>query len=116
MKYRKLDENGDYVFGLGPTEFFTDEPAAPAQAVVTRLLLSTGEWFLDQTEGTPYKDGILGTGTSSTYDQLIQERILDTPGVLSIDDYASVLDASRNLTVAAKITTVYGEIALQTVF
>lgn len=109
MKYRALDANGDYTFGRSMAEFLNNSPAAVAQAVLTRLMLAQGEWFLDTTDGTPYSTQILGTHTQPLYDQAIQERILDTPGVQSIDDYASTLDQQRNLRVAALITTVYGQ-------
>ncbi|WP_083331557.1 hypothetical protein [Brucella inopinata] len=39
MRYRKLDENDDYVFGGNLASFFIDQPEAPAQAVKTRLML-----------------------------------------------------------------------------
>lgn len=110
MRYRTLDENGDYSFGQGSANFLVDSPAAVAQLVLTRLQLSTGEWFLDTTEGTPYATEILGTGTASTRDLAVQERILETQGVTGIADYASVVDpATRAFTVAATIDTIYGQ-------
>jgi hypothetical protein len=112
MKYRELDANGDYTFGRSMAEFLNNSPAAVAQAVMTRLKLAQGEWFLDQTDGTPYSTQILGTGTQTLYDKAIRERILDTPGVQSIDDYASTLDQERNLRVAVLISTVYGQAAV----
>lgn len=107
MRYRKLDANGDYVLGAGVSEILVNTPDAVAQAIMTRLLLSTGEWFLDAAEGTPYKEDILGTGKQTLYDAAIQDRILGTPGVLTIDAYASFLDTNRNLTVQCTVTTQY---------
>lgn len=116
MRYRALDANGDMVFGQGPSEFLVNSPEAVAQAVKTRLLLISGEWFLDTTEGTPYLTEILGTNTQTIYDQAIQERILATPGVLSIDNYSSSLDrAKRQLSVQCTITTAYGAATVQQV-
>lgn len=115
MKYRALSSTGDYVFGQGSLQFLINSPEAVGQAVLTRLLLMQGEWFLDTSEGTPYSTQILGTGTQSLYDQAIQQRILGTPGVLRIDSYASVLDDQRNLTVSCTITTQYGQTTIETV-
>lgn len=115
MRYRKLSASGDYIFGEGKSEFYVNNPEAVAQAVRTRLLLFTGEWFLDLTEGMPYKEQVLGRGTLNLYDQAIKDRILTTQGVLSIVDYASVLDQNRNLTVAVVIETIYGTVRVVTV-
>lgn len=113
MRYRALDENGDYSFGNGSANFLVDSPDAVAQLVLTRLKLWTGEWFLDTTEGTPYKTQVLGKGTNATRDIAIQERILDTQGVKGIVDYASIVDPStRAFTVAATIDTIYGQTTL----
>jgi len=116
MRYRELDENGDYAFGFGSTEFLVNSPAAVAQAVLTRLLLLQGEWFLDKTEGTPYSTLILGMGTKATYDGAIRERILDTEGVTEITAYASQWNpATRALSVQATINTIYGQTEISTV-
>lgn len=116
MRYRTLSPTGDYVFGEGSTEFLINSPEAVAQAVKTRLGLATGEWFLDLNEGTPYATQILGEGTLMLYDQAIQDRILGTQGVLSLDQYASVLDQeTRALTVSCLISTIYGQIQIRQV-
>lgn len=113
MRYRALDADDDYSFGQGPGEFLVDSPEAVGQAVKTRLALWTGEWFLDLLEGTPYATQILGENTKGTSDQVIQQRIIDTPGVAAITEYASILQG-RALSVAATITTLYGETTNQT--
>lgn len=107
MKYRALTDGGDYAFGQGSAVFLVDSPAAVGQAVKTRLMLWSGEWFLDVNEGTPYLSQIVGVGAQTAYDLAIQERILGTEGVLSIDEYASSLQ-ERKLSVTATISTVYG--------
>lgn len=107
MRYRALDPDGDYQFGR-PNIFHVDTPAAVAQAVLTRLRLATGEWFLDAREGTPYDPEILGYGTQGTRDLAIKNRIVQTPGVLELLEYASSVDAKRVFTVTARISTIYG--------
>jgi hypothetical protein len=114
MRYRKLDVNGDYVFGSGSSAFYIDVPEAPAQAVQTRLGLFTGQWFLDTTEGTPWATGVLGKYTQNARDVVIKERIIDTPGVLSLNSFNSAIDsATRRLSVSATITTAYGTAQVQ---
>ena len=54
MKYRKLTENGDYASGAAARTCTPTPPEAVGQAVLTRLRLFAGEWFVDLKEGTPY--------------------------------------------------------------
>jgi len=91
MRYRALDANGDYSFGLGPQEYLANSPQTVAQAVLTALLLHQGEWFLDITAGMPWETQVLGFGTGSLYDAAIKNAILGVEGVASIVSYSSAL-------------------------
>lgn len=114
MRYRALDANGDSTFGSGETQFYINTPDAVAQAVLTRLELLTGEWFLDTSEGTPYNPSILGKYTAATFDLAIQSRINATEGVKSIVTYSSTVNSEkRALTVNATIDTIYGQTTIQ---
>jgi len=105
MRYRELDANGDYQLG----RFLVNSPAAVAQAVLTRLRLLAGEWFLDTTEGTPYATQALGFNTGSLRDQMVKQRILGTTGVTGIDSYSSTVDIkTRTFNVVCQISTAYG--------
>lgn len=109
MRYRKLDADGDYTFGGGPADFLVDSPAAVGQAVLTRLQLFKGEWFVDTADGTPWQTDVLGEHTRSTYDMAIRNRILGTQGVEQIDSYDSEFEPNgRKLTITCTITTAYG--------
>nr|WP_314614269.1 hypothetical protein [uncultured Pseudomonas sp.] len=113
MRYRKLDANGDYTFGNQQADFYKDIPEAVGQAVMTRLRLSKGEWFIDTADGTPWSTEVLGERTAATRDAAIKKRILGTPGVVQIDSYDSSIDAStRRFTVNATITTAYGQTSI----
>ena len=106
MIYRKLDNNGDYSHGA----YFKNNFEAVAQAVMTRLKLWEGEWFIDLQEGTPYLDGIVGKYTADTIDPLIKDRILNTEGVIEIVEYISSYNPDlRKYQIAVKISTTYGE-------
>lgn len=109
MRYRKLDNSGDMVFGGGQADFLRDTPDAVAQAVATRLRLLAGEWFLDTSEGTAWRARVLGERTASTRDPEVKARILGTPGVRTIIEYTSTLDPiTRAFSVAVRLDTVYG--------
>jgi hypothetical protein len=107
MRYRTLSPTGDYAFG-GIGQFLVNSSEAVAQAIYTRLMLWTGEWFLDTDEGTPYTQQVLGYGTQDTRDIAIKQRVLDTPGVDQILSYASSVDAQRRMKVSMTVQTLYG--------
>lgn len=110
MRYRKLDDAGDMVFGGGQAALYRDQPEAVAQAVKTRLAMRLGEWFLDTSAGTPWNTKILGKFTAATRDSTIRSRILGTTGVTAIDAYSSTFDPDRRaFAAAATISTRYGQ-------
>lgn len=108
MRQRAFRPDGDYDFGSG-RPLLVDSPQCVAQAVMTRLNLQTGEWFLDSNEGTPYDGQILGHNTAATRDLALRIRILETPGVVQIDEYLSFVDPTdRTMVMACSVDTLYG--------
>lgn len=113
MRYRKLDANGDFSAGHGTADFFVDQPEAVAQAVLTRLRLWTGEWFLDTAEGTPYREQVLGVRKRQSAGPALRKRIAQTQGLEKIDSFYAGYDGEeRALSVSAEVTTVYGEASI----
>lgn len=102
-------------FGQGSANFLVNSPAAVAQAVLTRLRLEEGEWFLDVTEGTPYQTQVLGYGTEKSRDVAIRNRVLGTPGVTEIVSYSSSVLPGRKFSVNATLNTLYGQANIQAV-
>ena len=109
MKYRKLDAKGDYQLNA----FLVNSPDTVGQAVLTRLKLWYGEWFMNTSDGTPYYQDILGRHTN--YDLEIQSRILGTQGVTEILSYSSTVSADRHLAVNCTVNTIYGSTSISTV-
>lgn len=107
MRYRALDNWGDYSLGK---PWLVNSPAAVAQAVLTRLLLWRGEWFVDTTDGTPYSEEVLGKLFGTRNPQVaIKQRILGTPGVIAITSFSSSFNGdTRELLVNATIDTAFG--------
>jgi hypothetical protein len=115
VKYRRLDNNGDFSFGHGAQDYLVDSPAAVAQAIKTTLALYQGEWFLDTTVGIPYITDVLGYGTQGLYDTLIQSTVASVQGVDSIISYTSSLDHfTRVLTVTMEVKTIFGSTMVTT--
>ena len=110
MRYRKQDEQGDYQFGNNVNDFYIDHVDAVAQAIDTRLKLWLGEWFADTHEGTGWSQAILGKRSKNLYELALRQRVLETQGVLSIEDFHSELDATtRKLKVSMTVNTQYGQ-------
>lgn len=110
MRYRKQDENGDYTFGNGLNNFHIDNVDAVAQAIDTRLKLWVGEWFADVSDGTGWSQAILGKHSQNLYELTLRQRVLDTRGVISIQEFQSALDPNtRSLVVTMVVETVYGQ-------
>lgn len=107
MRYRKLDANGDYVFGFGQQCFLIDSVEAVAQLIQTRLKLWTGEWFLDLNEGTPFATEILGRVPQKVADAAIRTRIAGTQGVVAIRKFQSSL-VGRRYSASMDVQTVFG--------
>jgi len=109
LKYRRLDSNGDYLFGQGSQTFLTDTNAV-AQAVETSLGLYQGEWWEDTSVGLPLWQKILGSPGSRTsvIDALLQDRISDVTGVTNVYGVTSSFDsATRTYSFAAYVETEY---------
>ena len=118
MIYRRLDDNGDYIFGQGNAEFLSGVEAV-AQAIITHIKLLLGEWWEDVDNGTPLWQSILGTpGTESnllSIDNIIKDRIMSTQLngenlISTIDSYERNYDPStRSYSFIAEVTTIYSE-------
>ena len=114
MRYRKLSDEGDMTFGSQQADFLRNTPETVAQAVVTRLKLWLGEWFIDQSEGTPYQQAALGKHTRASIEPAIRSRILETEGVTSIESFDMSVDPDeRKVTINATINTAYGSVEVQ---
>ena len=118
MKYRMLDTNGDYVLGMGESEFLSGSESV-AQAIVTHIKLLLGEWWEDVNQGTPLFQSILGKPGSEEHlnsvDNIYKAMILSTELngeqiVYSIDKYERDYNPSTRIyKFQATVTTIYSE-------
>lgn len=110
MKYRKLDENGDYTFGNNSFDYIEKDEAI-AQAIKTKLYLFYGEWWEDISLGLPMFQSILGQVSNNNLRQtvilLCAEQINLVEGVTSVDSI-SVDISARKLGLTIDVTTVNG--------
>lgn len=117
MKYRRL-ESGDYTFGKGNQNFYNGTVAV-SQAIKTRLLLLKNEWWEDTEDGLDLFQNILGKYATESnlhsIDLLIQDRIITTPDVISIENFISSYN-NRIYTVNCIAVTKYGDASLEVTF
>ncbi len=118
MRYRILDENGDYSFGRNQ-QSITWGAFAVAQAIKTRLSLLKSEWWENQELGFPLFQNIIGKFTSQVsvdwVDSYIKSYILDTPNVTSIKDFNSTFE-NRTYSFTATVTTPSGNVTVAKTF
>ena len=110
MKYRTLDEDGDYTFGR--KKFLTGREAV-AQAITTRLYLLYGEWWENLEDGLPLFEDILGAyggnNARRIVDIIIGDRIRGTTDVTELLEYVSTFDTqTRVYEASCAVNTAYG--------
>lgn len=112
MIVRKLNMEGDMLFGQGLSNFAKDSEAV-AQNVRTRLLLVLSEWFLNTEDGTPYLENIfIKPAQLSLVEATLKARIVETEDVAELNEFELLFDsAERTATISAKVRTIYGDIA-----
>jgi hypothetical protein len=116
MRYRKLSKEYDYTFGRGLHDFYIDVPDAPGQAILTRLQMYEGEWFLDKSAGTPWNTKVLGLYTGLTRDPVVRNRVGKTQGVNRIVSYSSDLNRDlRSFSVEVQVETIYGDATMMAI-
>ena len=115
LGYRRLDENGDMVFGQSNTGILQDR-AAMAQVLKTRLAAVEGEWWEGDDGALPYFSEILGARGSEenrkAFDLMVVERIMGTIGVLSVENVESTFE-HREYRFKCDVNTVYGSIQVE---
>ncbi len=113
MKYRKLDKDGDMIFGHNKYDFLIDKEAV-AQAIKTKILLLRREWWEDVRTGTPMFTDIIGskivTNRKDAIDLILRDRILEVPNVETILDFKSEFDTvNRVYSMSCNVETSFGD-------
>ena len=86
-------ESHDLVFEGNDFQLTQTESESLAQRLKIKLLSYQGDWFLDQTEGIPYYQSILGKPRAKeTIDAIFKSAILEEPEVIQIKSFESSLD------------------------
>lgn len=107
---RPVDEDGD----IRPV-YAASELISGAEAVVVyirqRLRLYAGEWWEDSSDGNRILDmlqaGRLSEADAPSVSSYLSSYILDTPGVVSLEDVSITL-SDRTLSYSCTVITEYG--------
>ncbi len=118
MRFRALDQNGDWTCGAGTQSYFTDEDAISAD-IKTALKIFLGEVFWALDAGVDWWN-LIGARKGAEQNIILQCRqvISSRQGVTRINKVESILDRNtRRLSVSFNIDTVFsrnlnGEIAV----
>lgn len=107
MKFRALDGAGDWAWGAGIQSYATDQRAV-AYSIQTRVLMFLNDCFFAPDQGIDWFN-LLGSKNEAGLIFSIRSTILNTPGVNTLTDLSTTVDAeTRNLTVQYQVTTVFG--------
>lgn len=83
---------------------------ATRQAIIRRLRLFAGEYFLSVAEGTPWFQGILGKTQQDMAEAALKRRIVSTPGVIGLTAFSLQMEPTeRTIKVEATVIDINNE-------
>ena len=116
LKYRRLDENGDMVFGETGEFGFLESADAMAQVLKTRLGACEDEWWEDDPGAIPWFTEVLGSMVSQErvdeIDLMVIDRITSTVGVNSVSNIESYVK-DRHYYFTCTAHTVHGDVPVE---
>lgn len=108
---RRMDENGDMIFGAGDAGFCGGLEAM-TQLLKTRIAAIEDEWWEGDAKAIPWISSVLASPTiarnKDAIDLMVIERIMDTVGVIGVSDIESAF-SGRSYSFSCKVQTVYGD-------
>lgn len=113
MKFRNLDNNGDWRFGKGKSDY-TSQNKAVSLNIKTRLYSWFGDCFFAQTEGVDWYDRLGSKNQRELLEADLRRIILQTPDVTGIISF-DIIQEERNFTANYSVTTIYGETLRSTI-
>ncbi len=116
---RILDSEGnflhyDVVMNLGQLQTVTGKEEIKNR-IICNLMVYIGENFTDTTFGTDYHNNVFGHDVADiVMISTLQESILNTRGVVSVEAFNLTLDSSRTAQLTAVVLTTDGQVELTT--
>ena len=106
----KLGDDHDIIIGRSAVR--TSGGEYTAQLIKCRLMTFLSEWVLNRNIGLPWWEVLEHKYDVSSIKLAVQNTILETKGVLSVDELViSVSPSTRNMLIEFVVTTSYGKIS-----
>ena len=105
MSFRNLDENHDWTFGCGTSNYVTQNQEIGLN-IKTRVLSFLGDCFFAPNEGIDWWH-LMEYNKREEAENAIMNTIITTPGVTKINKIDSILNAKRELIISYDIDTIY---------
>lgn len=94
----KLSEGHDIQVVDGDFILTESESESLTQRLTIKLLTFQGEWYLNNSEGIPYYQSILGKNRAKeTIDNIFKDAIIEEPEVVSLVSFRSSIDNARRV-------------------
>ena len=114
MRVSGLDKNLDWRFGKGRAAYKRNADAI-AQNILTRLRSFLGDWYLDTEIGIDWLTLLGNLGTEKRILRAVESTVMQTEGVISIQDLKIVgRDSNRGVTIQLQYTDVFAQQLLKT--
>lgn len=116
MKDFALDSNSRLFARSGYGLRFTENISEyVAQKIRLRLAMFRGEWYLDNTVGVPYLDGILEKNPDQSYVEAeMKVEIRSIQEVLEITSFSiQNIDSTREMKISLEVTTSAGTVSVE---
>ena len=108
MRVAGLDNNLDWRFGKGRAVYKRNADAI-AQNILTRLRSFLGDWYLDTEAGIDWLNLLGNLGTEKRIMRAIESTVMQTDGVLSIQELKIIgRDSNRGVKIRIRYTDVFG--------
>jgi hypothetical protein len=103
---RALDGNGDWTFGLSLNNYISGNPMV-AQDCQTRVSSFIGNCFFDMGAGIDWFSYLAGSKNQLALELAISAVLLNTYGVIGVNQISVTLDTTRNINIAYNVTTIF---------
>lgn len=107
MKFRNLDNNGDWTFGKGLNNY-VERNSAIGLNIKTRILSWLGDCFFDVDAGIDWINRLGSKNQRALLELDLRNQILQAEGVTGILEFSTNLNG-RNFTADYSVQTVYSK-------